>query len=277
MNVTLISAAVSSWAPQILRSCVIILMGIVVVRIIIGVLHAALKEKFGDHSSQLVEKGLRWSGHGLILVMVMNQFGFKLGAFLGAAGVLGVAVGFASRTSLSNVISGLFLVAEQPFKVGDILQVGDHTGEVLEIGALAMNLRKFDNNVVRIPNESLLKNSFVNMTRFPIRRVDLQIGVAYKEDLEEVRKALEETVMQEPLCLREPAPLFVHKGFGKSSIDIQISVWAEKNNYIAIRNALYQRIKDRFDHDGIEIPFPHLSIYAGEATKPFPFSGPGVS
>lgn len=277
MDVTSLSMTISSWSPKILYSCVIILMGIFAVRILVGVLHVTLKEKLGGHSGQLLGKGLRWFGHGLIFVLVMNQFGFNLGALLGAAGVMGVAVGFASQTSLSNVISGLFLVAEQPFKVGDILQVGDHAGEVLEIGALAINLRKFDNNVVRIPNEFLIKNLFVNMTRFPLRRIDLQVRVAYKENIDQVRKALVETVMQEPLCLREPAPLFIHKGFGKSSIDLQISVWSEKKNYLSIRNALYQRIKDRFDHDGIEIPFPHLSIYAGEATKPFRFSDPGVS
>jgi small-conductance mechanosensitive channel len=258
------------WSPQILRACVILIVGLGSIALLVRFVRPALDGSFGEHAGQLYEKGVRWLGWGIVLVLVMNQFGFKLGALLGAAGVLGVAIGFASQTSLSNVISGLFLVAEQPFKIGDILKVGDTTGQVLEIGALSVKIRMFDNNVVRIPNETLLKNEFTNMTHFPLRRVDLQVGVAYKENLDRVRQALLETVLEEPLCLREPEPLFVHKGFGASSIDMQVSVWVEKEKYLEARNAMYQRIKERFDRDGIEIPFPHLSVYAGEATGPFP-------
>lgn len=260
--------------PQIFRSAVIVLLGLLFARGAGRLLRNSVSGKFGTHSGSLLERGAVYSGYLLVLVLVLHQFGFQLGALLGAAGVLGVAIGFASQTSFSNLISGLFLVAEQPFKIGDILEVDGVSGEVVEIGALSVKLRVFDNSVVRIPNENLLKNRFTNFTHFPLRRVDLQIGVAYKENLDRVRKALEETVREERLCLREPAPLFVYKGFGASSLDFQVSVWTEKENFLAARNAMYARIKERFDRDGIEIPFPHLSVYAGEATKPFPVETP---
>jgi len=273
MTLDALAAVVSGFAPQILRSAVIIVLGVVFARGLGRLLGSSISGRLGAHSGSLLERGLIYSAYLLILILVLHQFGFQLGALLGAAGVLGVAIGFASQTSFSNLISGLFLVAEQPFIIGDILEVDGVSGEVTEIGALSGKLRIFDNSVVRIPDELLLKDRFTNFTHFPLRRVDLQIGVAYKEDLERVRKALEETVREERLCLREPAPLFVHKGFGSSSIDLQISVWTEKENYLTTRNAMYARIKERFDRDGIEIPFPHVSLYAGEATKPFPVKG----
>jgi small-conductance mechanosensitive channel len=96
-----------------------------------------------------------------------------LGILLGTAGILTVALAFASQTSMSNVISGLFLIADNPFQVGDILQVGTTVGVVLEIGLLSVNLRKFDNTFVRPPNELLIKQEFWNLTKYPIRRLDL--------------------------------------------------------------------------------------------------------
>jgi small-conductance mechanosensitive channel len=184
--------------------------------------------------------------------------------------VLSVAVGFASQTSASNIISGLFLIAEQPFKVGDVIQIGGTTGEVLAIDLLSVKLRTFDNLFVRIPNESLIKTEVRTLTRFPIRRVDITVGVAYKEDLSKVRKVLLEVTERNPLSLEEPKPVFIFRGFGDSSLDIQFSVWVQRENYLELKNRIQEEIKTAFDAEGIEIPFPHRSLYAGSVTEPLP-------
>lgn len=191
---------------------------------------------------------------------------------LGAAGILSVAIGFASQTSASNLISGLFLMMERPFSVGDIIRVESTTGEVISIDLLSVKIRTFDNLFVRIPNESMIKTQVTTLTRFPIRRADLQIGIAYKEDIERVKEILKSIATKNTLCLDEPAPLFILLGFGTSSVDIQFSVWAKKENFLPLKNSMYQEIKKAFDQQNIEIPFPHISIYSGEATKPMPIS-----
>src|SRR5690606_3033117 len=127
--------------------------------------------------------------------------GFSLSVLLGAAGVLSVALGFASQTSASNLISGLFLIGEQPFQLGDTIKVGNTTGEVLSIDLLSVKLRTFDNLYVRIPNESLIKSEMTNLTRFPIRRFDLLIGVAYKENISQVRQIMQNVADNNPLCM----------------------------------------------------------------------------
>ncbi len=207
---------------------------------------------------------------GLFVASALNELGFSLAILMGAAGVLTVALGFASQTSASNLISGLFLIGEKPFEVGDIIRVGQTTGEVLSIDALSVKLRTFDNLFVRIPNETLIKGEVTTLTRFPIRRLDLMVGVAYKEDIGEVRRVLFSVAEGNLFCLDDPAPLFIFTGFGDSSLDIQFSVWARRQNFVALRNSITEDIKNAFDDAGIEIPFPHRSLYAGEATGPFP-------
>ena len=168
------------------------------------------------------------------------------------------------------MISGLFLVAEEPFGIGDIIRLGERTGEVLSIDLLSVKLRTFDNLYVRIPNETLIKSEIVNLTRFPIRRLDLQLGVAYKEDIALVRDVLIEVADAYPLCLDEPRPLVIFQGFGNSSLDLQFSIWARRENYLELKSKLPERIKNAFDEHGIEIPFPHVSVYTGSETQPFP-------
>ena len=206
----------------------------------------------------------------VILVSVLKELGFSLAPLLGAAGILGIALGFASQTSVSNIISGFFLIAEEPFQVGDIIQVGDVSGAVLTIDMLSVKIRTFDNKMVRIPNESLVKGQFTNVTRFPIRRVDIPVGVAYREDIGRVRTVLMEIAEANLLILMEPEPLVIFEGYGASSIDFKFAVWTKRESFLEVKNAVTEEVKVRFDSEGIEIPFPHVSIYTGSVTDPFP-------
>jgi small-conductance mechanosensitive channel len=207
---------------------------------------------------------------GLFVASAFVELGFNFGILLGAAGILTVAFGFASQTSASNVISGLFLLGEKAFAVGDIIRIGGTTGEVLSIDWLSVKLRTFDNLFVRVANENMIKSEITNLTRFPIRRVDLQIGVAYKEDLRKVFAVLGEVAERNPLCMQEPKPLFIFQGFTDSALSFQFSVWGLRENYLDLRNGLYIEIKEALDAEGIEIPFPHRMLYTGSVTEPFP-------
>lgn len=206
----------------------------------------------------------------IILVSVLRELGFSLGPLLGAAGILGIALGFASQTSVSNIISGFFLLAEEPFQVGDVIDVDGIVGQVLTIDTLSVKIRTFDNKMVRIPNETLVKSRFTNITRFPIRRVDIPVGVAYREDIGRVRDVLREIADANPLVLMEPEPLIIFDGYMDSAINFKFAVWAKRENFLDVRNTITEDLKVRFDAEGIEIPFPHRSLYTGSMTEPFP-------
>jgi len=253
-----------------IRACILVVVGIVIARLVSSTLIKLVSNKIDNHRLMLIKRGSYYLILILFFVSALRELGFNLTVLLGAAGVFSVAIGFASQTSASNLISGLFLVAERPFTVGDVIRVGATTGEVLTIDLLSVKLRTFDNLFVRIPNESLIKSEVTTLTRFPIRRLDILIGVAYKEDLKKVRATLDDVSNKNPLCLEEPKPLYIFQGFGESSLDIQYSVWAKREKYIDLKNSIHEEIKNAFDENEIEIPFPHRTIYTGIETKPFP-------
>jgi small-conductance mechanosensitive channel len=245
-----------------IRGLVILSVGLVLARIAGSGVKRLLK---GRASAQQVVLGRRVAFYAVLamtLVQALREVGFDLTVLLGAAGILTVAVGFASQTSASNLISGLFLLGERPFVVGDVIRVASTTGEVVDIDLLSVKLRTFDNLSVRIPNETLLKSEITNLTRYPIRRIDLNIGIAYKEDLERVGALLQGIPGRIPVCLDEPKPLLILVGFGESSVDLMLCVWAARQNFLVAKNALLVEIKRSFDEAGIEIPFPQRTLHA---------------
>jgi small-conductance mechanosensitive channel len=252
------------------RATFLVVAGFVLARMAARLVIGAVGTRLDAHGSQLLRRAVLYTVLVIFAVSALRELGFKLQLLLGAAGILTVAVGFASQTSAANLVSGLFLIFERPFSVGDVMRVGTTTGEVLSIDLLSVKLRTFDNLFVRIPNETLVKTEITNLTRFPLRRVDLPIGVAYKEDLERVRETLFEVASRNPLSLEEPQPLFIVLGYGDSAINLQFSVWGLRQNFLDLRNSIQREIKEAFDRAGIEIPFPHRSLYAGSATEPLP-------
>jgi len=255
---------------ELLRASLLVVAGLVAAKLVAAGIGRAIGRHLGVHHQALLRRVTYWGVMALFLMAALHQLGFDLGVLLGAAGILSVAVGFASQTSASNLISGLFLLAERPFSVGDIIKVGDTTGEVIGIDLLSVKIRTFDNLFVRVPNESLIKSEVTTLTKFPIRRIDLKIGVAYKEKMARVREVLRAVAEKNPLCLEEPPPLFIFLGYGDSALEVQFSVWGKRENYLALRNAILEEIKVAFDAAGIEIPFPHRSLYTGSITDPFP-------
>ncbi|WP_290651325.1 mechanosensitive ion channel family protein [Aquisalimonas sp.] len=262
-----------NWAG-LLQALIILVVGWALARVVSRAVGRVLTLHLDIHQTTLLRRVVFYVIFGLVIASALHQLGFKLGVLLGAAGILTVAIGFASQTSASNLISGLFLIAERPFQIGDFVQIGDTAGEVLAIDLLSVKLRTRDNLFVRVPNETLVKTQVTNYSRFPIRRYDLQVGVAYKEDLTRVKGVLESVADSNPLCLQEPKPQVFFQGFGNSSVDLQFSVWGLRENFLELRNTLPLEIKQAFDEQGIEIPFPHLSLYTGSATRAFPVVHP---
>lgn len=253
-----------------LRTLLLVMAGFLAARLAAALPGRLLDRRLSSHQIMLVRRIVYYAVLLLFLTSALHELGFSLAVLLGAAGVLSVAIGFASQTSASNLISGLFLIVEKPFEIGDIITVGGTTGEVLSIDLLSVKLRTFENLYVRIPNETLIKSEVTTLTRFPIRRLDIKMGVAYKEDLSRVRETLMRVAENNPVCLDEPKPLFIFLAFGDSALEFQFSVWAVREKFLDLRNSMHEDIKRAFDEADIEIPFPHLSIYTGSATGPFP-------
>lgn len=253
-----------------IKIVVLLVISLPVLLLLRGWANRFFTKKYAPHYGMLASKLVFYSGLIIVGMTVMGQLGISLAPLLGAAGIVGVALGFASQTSVSNIISGLFLIAEQPFIVDDIITVNSTTGVVMSIDVLSVKLRTFDNRYVRIPNEMIIKTEVTNVTRFPIRRFNGKVSVARKEDVSEVRSLLLEVAEKNAYSLSEPEPLIIFDEFGASSIELLFLVWAPVDDYISLKNTIQEQIKDKFEEECIEIPFPHVSVYAGSDTKALP-------
>ncbi len=244
----------------------------VIVHLLIILINRVLFKKISKQSKMLINKAIIYTSVIIFILISIDilqlQAVFK--TLLGAAGILGIVLGIASQTSIGNIVSGIFIISEKSFELGDMIKIGNTMGKVYSIDLLSIKLKTVDNLLIRIPNQTIISTEVINVTKFPIRRMDITVSVAYKENLKKVEQILRKIAADNPLCLDEPEALVLANTFGASSIDFLFGVWFEKTKYVEVRNAIFQDITETFAREGIEIPFPHVSLYTGEVTKPFP-------
>ncbi|OEY66856.1 mechanosensitive ion channel family protein [Marinobacter sp. X15-166B] len=248
---------------------VLLLAGVVLASMSARWINHLMHKRASRHHAVLVRRLVFYAILVFFGIAAMYEAGFSMDVMLGAAGILTVAIGFASQTSASNMISGLFLLVESPFRIGEYIEVDGTLGEVVGVDVLSVKLRTPDNLYIRIPNETLIKTLVVNRSRFPIRRLDLSIRIAFAEDIERVEQLLMALAAKSPGTLEEPEPFVLVTGFGPSSVDLQFSFWVTKDNVREGHSDMMVAVKRMLDREGIEIPFPHTSIYAGSHSEPF--------
>ncbi len=189
----------------------------------------------------------------------------ELGALLAAAGITGIVLGFSSRTVVSNFVSGIFMYFDKPLQIGDAVQVGDVQGIVEDIRILSTRIRTWDGTLVRIPNETLFNSNIVNLKRYPVRRVDVQVGIAYAEDAQRAIEVIKKTLDEMPLVLAEPEPRVYVEDLGDSAVILRVWAWAPSEKWFDVRTEIVRRIKEALDREGIEIPFPQrVNWFANE-------------
>lgn len=252
-----------------IKVVLVVIIGLLFFQLLAFIVGKIISNGKSKHFQMIIRRVIIYGGVILILFIVFKILGANLGALFGAAGVVGIVLGIASQTSIGNIISGIFLISERSFEIGDLVRVGDKLGVVDSIDLLSIKLKTMDNLLIRIPNQTIITTELTNITRYPIRRMEILVSVAYKEDLRKVTQVLNSIVTNNPLCLDEPEPLILYKNFGDSGIDIQLGLWFEKTKYKDLRNSIFIDIKEAFDKANIEIPFPHISLYSGEVSKPF--------
>jgi small-conductance mechanosensitive channel len=201
----------------------------------------------------------------LILATItgLNEAGVNLNVLVGAAGVASVAIGFASQTTMSNLVSGIFILLERPFLIGDTIKVGNTTGEVSLMGLFSTILKTPENMMVRIPNEILMKSEITNVTRYPIRRLELFIGVSYAVDIAELRTIILGCVSDLEFIRKTPAADVNFKAFSESAIQVAVGFWVERERATEAFTLLAEALKRTLDTAKIEIPVPQRGISFG--------------
>lgn len=252
---------------SIIRSLIFFLVGFFLIRLTVRIVRKLTFKRVSRQSSMIVDKIITYTGMSILIIIVLSELGVNLAALLGAAGVLGIAIGVASQKSIGNMVSGFFLLSEKPFEVGDVVKIDTTMGIILDVDLLSLKIRTFDNQLVRIPNEVIISTIITNVTRFPIRRLDFNFSVTYNDDLDRLEEFLRELAVANPLVLDEPDPLFILKEYGTNGIEVLFGVWFLKDNYLQVKNSFFKEILKAIRENGMTIPFPQIVLHESPDLK----------
>lgn len=255
---------VVDFLPRLLAAILVLLVFILLHRLATRALANALRDSKADPALRTV--GLRLARYvlfGFGFLMAANQLGFEVGSVLAGLGIVGLAIGFASQDLLANLIAGFTILWDRPFRIGDVVTIADTQGSVTEIGLRSTRLRTPDVRDVILPNKDVINSKIINYTSTPQLRIDLSIGVGYREDLQRVRATLLATVDGHPGVAPEPAPQVVVVALGESAVQVELrffirDAWVERN----LRVELLEKAKVALDEAGIEIPYPQRVVHA---------------
>lgn len=243
---------------------VIIFVSFIIAKIVRVNVRRSFKEKIPGTTLIAVEKIFYYGIIFIGLVIALPYIGVKLSGLLVAGGILGIVIGFASQTVVSNFISGLFLLIEKPIKIGDGISIGDVSGVVKDIKILSTTIRTWDGIYVRVPNEKVFNSSIQNFVAHAARRFEYKIGIAYKDDADKAIKIIENLLEEHPLILKEPAPQIFVEELGESSVNLTIKIWAPSAHWYSVKTEMLWKIKVALEKEGIEIPFPQRVIWMAD-------------
>jgi len=195
------------------------------------------------------------------ILAVLAQFGIQTASLLAVFGAAGLAVGLALQGTLSNVAAGVMLLIFRPFKIGDFVEVAGLAGTVKSVGLFVTELATPDNVQIVTPNGQIWGSAVRNFSFHPTRRVDFLLGIGYGDDIGNAMAAIDAVIAAEPRILQDPEPMKAVSNLGDSSVDLVVRVWVQSADYWGVKFDLTRAFKERFDADGIEIPFPQRTLH----------------
>ena len=204
----------------------------------------------------------------ILVYLVFSAWNVDMTAWLASAGIVGIAVGFAAKDTLANLFSGVFILADAPYKIGDyvVLESGER-GEITHIGIRSTRMKTRDDVEITVPNSVMGNTKIVNESGGPHEkyRVRIKIGVAYGTDIDQLRDVLMDIARHEEMVCKDPEPRVRMRGFGASSLDFELLCWAEQPALRgALSDILYSQIYKRFNAENIEIPYSKHDLYIKE-------------
>ncbi|WP_233903308.1 mechanosensitive ion channel family protein [Stieleria maiorica] len=258
------------WAWNLARFILIVLVTSLVAKVIAGSVNWLLDRKV--KLSQLAERLIANSIKNVVFVIgfavALTALEIDITPIVAAIGATGLVVGLALQGTLSNFASGLMILINRPFDVGNVVTAGGITGTVDKMNLISTTFRTFDNQTIHVPNNSIWNNVITNITANENRRVDMEFGIGYGDDFEKAEQIILEVVKSHDLVLDDPAPVVVTHALADSSVNIVCRPWAKTSDWWQVKTDITRAVKQRFDEAGISIPFPQRDIYVHQVAAP---------
>jgi small conductance mechanosensitive channel len=194
----------------------------------------------------------------------------NVGPLLAVIGAAGFVVAFALQNSLGNFASGILIMMFRPFDVGDAVEVAGVAGKIEAVSLLSTQMRTFDNKAVAIPNNEVWGGVITNITATGQRRVDMQFGIGYDDDIDKAQQILEDIINSHELVLKDPEPVIRMHELGDSSVNFIVRPWAKTDDVWTVYWDVTREVKKRFDREGISIPFPQRDVHVYNSALPVP-------
>ena len=194
-------------------------------------------------------------------VVALSMLGINIGPLLAAIGAAGFIVGFALQGTLSNFAAGVMILIYRPYDVGDLVEIGDTFGMVDAMTIVSTTLKTLDNQKVVVPNNMIWGDKIINATGSDKRRVDMVFGIGYNDDIAKAQSILEEIVIKHDAVLKDPEPIVKVHELADSSVNFVVRPWALTDNYWDVYWDITRSVKERFDAEGVSIPFPQRDVH----------------
>jgi small conductance mechanosensitive channel len=258
--------AVINLLPHIVFAAIILLVGLKAIGHVSKMLKGGLESRNVEPSlAQFVYSLFKVILKILLVISVVSALGVPMTPFIALVGAAGLAVGLALQGSLSNFAGGMIILFFKIFKVGDYIEAQSQTGTVRKIEIFHTTLLTPDNKTIIIPNGILSNGVITNFSKQKVRRVDLVFSVSYGDDLKKAKKAIDKVIESHSKILKEPAPLARVAQFADSSVNFNVRVWVNKEDYWDVYYDLLEQVKEGFDKAGITIPYPQTDVYVHKA------------
>lgn len=204
---------------------------------------------------------LKYSLFVVALITALGQLGINTISLLTSLGVLGLTVGFAAKDTLSNLIAGLFIFWDRPFRTGDLVEIDGHYGRVQEITLRSTRIVTPDGKMIAFPNTTIVNNKVISYTNFPHLRLDVPVTIGVNEELMTARQALLTMISLHPEYLQDPLPEVVVTALNDYNVALQVQVWiADERQHIGLRQQLREQVFECLREAGVEMPYETLQL-----------------
>ena len=203
----------------------------------------------------------RWAILLIGFTLVLNNLGVQTTSIIAAMGAAGLAIGLAIQGTLSNLAAGVMIVVFRPFNKGNFVEVAGKMGTVKDISLFTTELASLDNVQHIVPNSEIWGRVITNFSAYPLRRIEWVFGVAYSADLRRAEEIIKRTIYDDPRALADPAPWMQVSNLGDFSVDFMVRVWCDAAHFWDFKNDMMRAVKENFDREGIEIPFPTRTVF----------------
>lgn len=254
---------------NLLSALLILIIGYIVMKIVLHVVKKTLEKSTMDevlyHFILKIARIALWI---VLIILIMECFGFKAGSLLTVLGAAGAAIALALKDSLANVAGGIMILINKPFTQDDYVDINGAMGKVKKIDLFVTHLHTYDNKVITIPNGVVNTSIMTNYTKEDMRRVDCKFSVSYDSDIKEVKEILSGIAESNPMIMKEPEPVVGVANHGDSGITMDLLAWCSTDDYYTVKYYLEEEVKLAFDREGIVIPFPQMDVrICGNDTK----------